>query len=115
MKKILLLLILVLSGLAISYSSYGQAPDWTRVLQASTYGMQNVEAVSADAGFVYTAASISGPVTVGMYNLTSIGLRDMLVAKISNDQTVQWINQFDAQAGGSIYARASKGDASGNV
>lgn len=114
MKRFLPLLILVLSGLAVSNQSSGQAPDWTRMLQVSTAGMQYGDAVTADANYVYAAASISGQVTADMVR-TSVGLRDMLLIKMQNDSDMEWIIQVDAGAGGSIQAQALKVDGSGNI
>ncbi|MCX6325621.1 MAG: hypothetical protein NT144_03055, partial [Bacteroidia bacterium] len=113
MKKLFLLLALVcFFGIKINYA---QAPDWTRVLQSGTFGVQNGNVVTADANYVYMAGGISGPITFGGSGFTSVGLRDLIISKISNAGTFSWTKQFNAQANGTIIPNAIKTDASGNV
>ncbi|RPH32963.1 MAG: T9SS C-terminal target domain-containing protein [Bacteroidales bacterium] len=110
--KIILLLALLLVGIK---NSNAQAPDWTRVLQANTYGQQSVNVVDVDANSLYTAASISGPITFEGTNYTSVGYRDLLLIKASNIGNITWIKQVNALANGTIYANAIKVDASENI
>ena len=92
-----------------------QAPDWTRVLQLSTYGTQNFDYVTADANYSYMAASISGQVTFNGTDYTSVGLRDMIISKIDFNGTVIWTKQINAQSNGSIYADVIKVDGTGSI
>lgn len=92
-----------------------QEPDWTRLLQLSTYGFPSVRVVTADAENVYMAGSVSGPITFNGKDYTTIGYADLLIAKITNAGDPVWDKQINAQAGGSIGAFALKTDATGNV
>lgn len=99
-----------------SYQGNAQAPDWTRLLQTSTYPAQSVNVVTADAGNnYYFAAGISGPVSYNLVNYTSTGIRDLLISKVSNTGIIQWVRQFNAATGGSLAANAIKTDGSGNL
>jgi len=114
MKKISFLLS-ALPVLTCLQLSYGQTPDWSRLLQVSTYGSQNGNALTADANYVYMAGDISGPVTYEGVNYASIGRHDMLLTKISNSGTAVWTKQFNAQADGSISPSVIQVDASQNI
>ena len=108
-------LVILLCGLTIPNQIFAQVPDWTRVLQVNTIGYPTVNVVTTDADYAYMAGKISGPITFEGINYTSVGLSDLLIAKISNAGATEWVKQFDAQAGGSIVPNAIKVDAGGNV
>ena len=108
-------LFLILSGLVIPHTNYSQAPDWTRVLQLSTYGAPYCDYITTDANYTYMASSINGPVTFNGTDFVSIGFRDMLISKINYAGVISWIKQIDAQTNGSIYANTMKVDANGNI
>ena len=99
----------------VPQTTNSQAPDWTRVLQLSTYGTQRVDNLTADANYVYAALSISGPVTFSGTDFVSVGSRDLLIAKINSAGVFSWTKQINAQTNGTIYANAIKVDASGNI
>lgn len=105
----------ILSGLIISMSTFSQAPDWSRLLQLHTYGNQLCNYVTADQNFIYMAASISGSVTFGGTDFSSVGLRDMVIVKMNSSGECTWTRQINALSGGTIYADAMKTDASGNI
>ncbi|MHC1703733.1 MAG: FISUMP domain-containing protein [Tenuifilaceae bacterium] len=115
MKRISICLIalVLLFGFKVGLT---QPPDWTRVLQTNTYGVQFINAVTSDvSNNVYFAAGISGPVTYDGSSFTSVGLRDLLIAKTTSTGASVWKKQISITAGGSISAITISVDASGNV
>jgi hypothetical protein len=114
MKKVLLFLmelILINTFQLIN----AQDPDWSRVLQLNTYGIQFGQVVTSDANYVYLAGSITGPVTFEGTGFLSVGMRDLIIAKISTAGTTSWKKQINAQAGGAINAYAINVDQGGNL
>jgi hypothetical protein len=114
MKKNLILLVSLIVISAYQFIN-AQEPDWNRVLQLSTFGNQIGNVVTGDSNFGYLAGSITGPVTFEGTNFTSVGLRDMILAKINTSGVTSWKKQVDAQAGGTVSANAIKTDPDGNV
>jgi hypothetical protein len=113
MKKIVLLSVaLVLSNLTLIAQT---EPDWTRVLQASSYNFPAAKVVAADADHVYMAGNISGPITFENTTYTAVGLSDMIVFKLSNTGNVTWVKQINAQANGTISPEAMQLDANQNL
>jgi len=102
-------------SLVLISSTRSQVPDWTQVLQMNTYGLPYVNAVTADAEYVYMAVRFSGPGTFGGVVGTSVGFNDLLIVKISNAGAVQWVKLYNAGAGGTITPDAIKVDGSGNI
>jgi hypothetical protein len=114
MKKLLLFLmelILINTFQLIN----AQDPDWSRVLQLNTYGNQLGQVVTSDANYVYMAGSIAGPVSFEGTGFLSVGIRDLIIAKISTTGTTSWKKQINALAGGTINANAIKVDPAGNL
>lgn len=89
-----------------SISSLAQAPEWTRVIPVSTYGIQEGKVICADATHVFMAGIISGPVTIASNNFSSIGERDMVLLKSSSAGIPTWIKHFDAQNSGLLNPEA---------
>lgn len=112
--KNLLLFIIVFWSLLSPIISNGQ-PEWSRLLQIGTEGNQNVNAIISDSENIYLAASISGQTTFEGTNFTSIGVRDMLLAKITNSGIPLWKKQVSPEALGTIYANAIKTDLNGQI
>jgi len=113
MKNLVLLLIaFVLTGFNLKAQT---EPDWTRVLQTSTYNFPTGRVVAADADNIYMAGNISGPVTFENTTYTSIGLSDMIVFKFNSTGDVTWAKQFNAQANGTITPTAMQVDANQNL
>ncbi|MDO9257928.1 MAG: T9SS type A sorting domain-containing protein [Bacteroidales bacterium] len=109
MKNLILLLIAFTFTICNVHAQ--TEPDWTRVLQASTYNYPTGRVVTADADNIYSATNISGPVTFENITYTSIGLTDMIVFKFTDTGDVTWAKQFNAQATGSIIPSAMQVDA----
>lgn len=102
--------------LVFNHQIIAQAPDWTRLLQVSTYPAQSVNVVTADgSNNYYFSAGISGPVRYNGVNYTSTGTRDLLVSKVTNAGAVQWAKQFNAGADGSITGNTIISDDAGNI
>ena len=114
-KNLIVCLAFIICTIILPVQVNSQAPDWTRVLQLSTFGNQNLNYVTADAGYNYLAASISGPVIFSGTVFTSAGFRDMIISKINPNGGLIWTRQIDAGADGSIYADVVKVDGTGNV
>jgi len=114
MKKSAFILLILMSVFDI-LPGFSQAPDWTRMLQTWTYGLQMGNALDADSENVYMAGTVSGPVTFEGINCTSIGTQDMILTKYTTDGLSLWTKQFNAQAGGSITPYALKVDANKNI
>ncbi len=117
-------LLSLLFALALGYGVCAQnknnltganAPDWTRLLQLNTFGTQNGVAVSADNNNVYMSGSITGELTYEGINFTSVGVRDLLLTKISNTGNTSWVKQISTQAGGFISPEAIKIDTNENI
>jgi hypothetical protein len=112
MKKSAFLLVTVVFCMQLNVA---QAPDWTRVLQVSTYGIQEGNCITADDSYIYVAGCINGPFTFEGYGLSNIGLYDMIIIKISHAGMVQWIKQFSAQAVGDVWPDAIALDGGHNI
>ena len=116
MKKFTFIQIAVsLSVLLFTHTGNAQEPQWTKLLQLNTYGFPSVNVVAADAGNVYMAGSVVGPITFEGKDYAATGNADLLIAKITNAGVLVWDKQFNAQTGGVINANALKTDASGNI
>ncbi len=116
MKKItFIFVVFLLYALTIPNTSNAQTPDWTRLLQMNTFGLQSVNLVTADANNVYLAGKISGPIIFDGFQYTSIGYADLLIVKMTNAGITEWVKQFNAQSNGSITPNAIKVDATGNI
>jgi len=109
---VLLLVAFILTGFSLNAQT---APDWTRVLQISTYNYPAGRVITADSDHLYLAGNISGPVTFGDTQYSSVDLNDMFLFKMSTTGTVTWAKQFDAQPGGTLIPVAIKVDANQNV
>ncbi|MFA6581366.1 MAG: hypothetical protein WCS79_06150, partial [Paludibacter sp.] len=107
--------VLLLSGVIVPQLTLSQVPDWTKLIQMSTYGNQSVNCITSDSTYRYMAVGISGPVTFDATNFSSVGLRDLLLVKINSSGVCSWKKQLNAQANGTIYATAIKADSVGNV
>ncbi|MEI6753293.1 MAG: T9SS type A sorting domain-containing protein [Paludibacter sp.] len=106
---------LILVFLVITTGVYSQSPDWGRVIQSNNFGIQRINAVSADNLYEYVVAGISGSVVFDSTKLTSVGYRDMLLVKLANGGKVVWKKQFNAQIKGTVYGYTIKSDNNGNV
>ncbi len=116
MKKFTFLqFVVLLCVLLITLSGRAQEPQWTNLLQLNTYGFPSVNVVAADAGNVYMAGSVVGPITFEGKDYTATGNADLLITKITNAGVLVWDKQFNAQTGGVINANALKTDVSGNI
>lgn len=91
------------------------APDWSRVIQTSTYSYPAGRVITADSDHIYVAGNISGPVTFGETQYTSSELNDMIIFKMSTTGAVTWAKQFSAQSTGTLYPTAMKVDGNHNV
>ncbi len=114
-QKFYLLLSLLFCLHIIPTSSSAQAPDWTRVLQTNTDGQNTIDHITADANYMYAAASIYGSITFEGTTYTSMGLKDLLIIKMNNAGTIGWVKQIKANTGGKINVFGIKTDASGNI
>jgi PKD repeat protein len=94
---------------------YSQAPDWTRILQSSSVGLQNANVVTSDNNYVYVAGTICGPFTFGGAAFTGVGKQDMFVSKITNSGVVSWTRQFKAGVGLFILPNAIAVDVASNT
>lgn len=116
MKKVSILFLAVMLGsLAIPFANKAQAPEWTQVLQSSTFGVPSVKVVTSNANNVFMACRFSGPIVFDGTSFTSIGGNDLLLAAVGNTGVTAWVKQFHAQPGGTITPDAIKADASGNI
>lgn len=110
------LVLLFVAFLSACYTVNAQSiPDWTRVLQTTTYSYPAGRIITADAGHVYMAGNISGPVTFAETQYTSSELNDMIIFKLSTTGAVTWAKQFSAQSTGTLYPTALKVDNNHNV
>lgn len=113
MRNLLLLLIaLTLASVTLNAQT---EPDWTRILQATTYNYPAGRVIAANADNLFMAGSISGPVTFNSITYTGVGLTDMIIFKFSNTGNVTWAKQFNTQSDGTIYPSAMKLDANQNL
>lgn len=114
MKKITVLFFSFLLLVSLN-PIFAQTPDWTRVLQFPSVGVQNANVVSADNNFVYVAGVITGPVTFGGAAFTSNGNLDMLLTKITNSGIVVWTKQIQAEKSNTVIPNYISLDASSNI
>lgn len=91
------------------------SPDFTRLISFGGEGAQTGSAIYTDANGVYMAAGFSNTLTFEGSNYTSIGSRDLLLAKYSSTGTPIWIKTFNALGKGNIVANVIKTDASQNI
>jgi len=90
-------------------------PDWTRLLQIGSNSIQDVNAISSDSENIFMAASITGQMTFDGSIYSSIGIRDILLAKLSNSGAILWKKQISPEAYGTLYANVIKTDVTGNI
>jgi hypothetical protein len=95
---------------------WGDAPDWSWATQFGGSGSDFArDIVSDEAGNVFITGSFSGEITVGSNNYTSIGKRDVIVAKFDNSGNLIWLKQFSAAANEEIDAFGICHDESENI
>lgn len=90
-------------------------PDWTRLLQIGSNSVQDVNAISSDSENIYMAASIAGQTTFDGSNYSSYGIRDILLAKLTNSGAILWKKQISPEVYGTLYANAIQTDGIGNI
>lgn len=116
MKNVTLLLSgLILLSLVNQNTVKGQAPDWTRLLQTNTNGVEMINLVTADAVNSWFVGRICGQVTFSGIAYTSVGFYDLLLVKMAGSGSPVWVKQINAQAGGTITPDAIKTDGAGNI
>lgn len=86
------------------------SPDWTRLISFGGEGAQSGGAVHSDANGIYMAASISNSMTLGGSTFTSVGIKDLLIAKYNSTGDPVWIKHYGTQAGGIIVPNVIKTD-----
>lgn len=109
---ILLFLAFILNCISLNAQT---APEWTRVLQTSSYNYPASKVITVDGETIYLAGNIGGPVTFENITYTSIGFSDMIVFKFNSIGDVNWAKQFNAQINGTINPEAMKVDANHNI
>lgn len=76
---------------------FSQVPDWNRVLEVYAYDFQSANALTSMNGSVYMAGSVNGPVTFAGVSFTSVGIKDMILSKITSTGTPVWTKQIPAE------------------
>lgn len=100
--------------LSFSFLAKAQLPDWTRVIQGNTTGIQEINAITTDANNVYVAARFSDKISIAGQNYTSKGDYDLLIVKTTNAGVVSWVKQVELN-GGASKADAIAVDSTGGV
>lgn len=91
-----------------------QAPEWSRLLEVSTYGSAIIYKLDWDGTNLYQAFTFSGNMTYSGYQLTSVGQLDVVVTKTTTSGNTVWLTHF-RNPDGISYVRALKGDPNGNL
>ncbi len=113
MRNLFLLLIaFTITGITVNAQT---EPDWTRVLQATSYAFPAGRVVAADGDNVYLAAYFSGPITFNNTIYNSIGQTDLFLTKLSSSGTVAWVKQIDGMEHGNVKPEAMQVDANHNI
>jgi hypothetical protein len=95
---------------------WGDAPDWNWATQFGGSGTDYARDIVSDAaGNIFITGSFSGEITVGSNNYSSIGKRDLIVAKFDNSGNLVWLKQFSASAWEKIDAYGICLDDSENI
>lgn len=113
MKNLVLLLVAIMPVCFIANAQ--TTPDWTRVLQTTSFNFPAGRVVASDLNNIYLASTISGPVTFSSATYTGVGLSDMIVFKFTNEGNVTWAKQFSAPVNGIINPEAMQVDANQNL
>lgn len=116
MKIYITLFLCIISTL----STNAQLPglEWVKHIEGSSTTYSQGNAIVLDSlGNVYTTGSFQGTVdfdpSAVVYNLTSIGLEDIFIAKFNSSGNLLWVKQIGGVE--SDVANAIKLDASGNI
>jgi hypothetical protein len=112
MKKLLL----VIAGIALAFSSYGQAWTWA----SSGGGRSNSDgftAIDRDAsGNTYICGEFEGTKTFGGTSYTAVGFADVFLSKFNSSGAHQWTLQISGTTGTSVVeAGGVTVDGAGNV
>lgn len=91
----------------------GQAPEWSRLLQTSSYGNPILSCISGDEEYVVTAGAFSGPLNFDGASMVSEGRREMFVSMSLTSGETLWLKHFTSTE--NIVPSAIKMDQSGNV
>jgi hypothetical protein len=88
MKKLLLLPSLLAAGMMFAQSTY--VAPWQDISAFSTSNQQGGQQIIVDpaTGNVFTVGDFEGAISIGSFNLTSTGNRDIYVAKYNSSGTV---------------------------
>lgn len=107
-KPLRLLCLLWLLGCGLAFSASAQSWAWANSVGA---GSGNATAVDS-AGNVYVTGSFKGTVTFGSTTLTSVGKKDIFVAKLDPTGTYQWVQHAGGadDDGGTAIAVDRHGD-----
>lgn len=100
--------------LSFSFLAKAQLPDWTRVLQGNTTGIQEVNSIATDANNIYAVARFSDQIIVNGQEYTSKGEYDLLIVKTTNAGVISWVKQIEVN-GGNSKADAIAVDSTGGI
>ncbi len=90
-----------------------QAPEWSRLLQSSSYGTPNLPCISGNEDYVVTAGAFSGPLNFDGTSMVSEGRREMFVSVSFTSGDPLWIRHYTSTE--NIVPSAIKMDQSSNV